>query len=98
MTQRSLLNVPAGTRRNATWLPSGDHVGLPSANALRLAEWCETRHEVARVQASEMILQQVQVLDQQVGLPGSPAEQRLNLVEREFASAASVRPSFGGTV
>ena len=39
-------------------------------------------HEVAGIEAAEMVLQQVEMLDQQVAPPLALAEQRAHLIER----------------
>src|SRR6516165_5255249 len=55
----------------------GDLVHLDEREPHLLGE----RREVARVEAAEMVLQQMQVLDQQVAAPLTLAEQRLHLGE-----------------
>ena len=56
----------------------GDLVDLDQRQPHLLGE----RRQMARVQAAEMVLQQMQVLDQQVAPALAVAEQRLNLGER----------------
>ena len=78
----------------------GDLVNLGQREAHLLGQ----RHEVAGVQAAEMVLQQMQMLDQQVAPPLAIAEQCLHLVERRRIDLAALRvigaraaaPSRGG--
>ncbi len=49
------------------------------------------RREVARMQAAEMVLQQMQVLDQQVAPPLAVAEQRLHFVQRRRIDLPALR-------
>ena len=57
------------------------------------------RHQMPRVQAAVMVLQQMQMLDQQVAPALAIAEQRLHLIERRridlpaFRDVAAVPPS-----
>ena len=51
------------------------------------------RAQMARLQAAELVLNQVQVLDQEIAAPLSVAEQRTNLGERRVIDDAAFRPT-----
>src|ERR1700730_18186756 len=65
----------------------GDLVDLDEREAHLLGE-CR---EMARIEATEMVLQQMQVLDQQVAPPFTGVEQRLNLAERGRVDLPALR-------
>ena len=70
----------------------GDLVDLDQRQPHLLGE----RREMARVQAAEMVLQQMQVLDQQVAPALALAEQRLDLGERggiDLPALRVIRPA-----
>ena len=54
------------------------------------------RDEMARIEAAEMVLQEMQMLDQQVGTPFALAQQRLHFIERvgiDLAAFRVIRPA-----
>ncbi len=65
----------------------GDLVDLDQRQPHLLGE----RRQMARVQAAEMVLQQVQVLDQQVAPALAVAEQRLHLGQRRRIDLPALR-------
>ena len=65
----------------------GDLVNLGQRQPHLLGE----RHQMARMQAAEMVLQQMQVLDQQIVTPLALAEQRQHLVERGRVNLPALR-------
>ena len=70
----------------------GDLVDLDEREPHLLGE----RREMPRMQAAEMVLQQVQMLDQQVAPPLAFAEQRLHLGERggiDLPALRVIRPA-----
>src|SRR5260370_4026615 len=65
----------------------GDLVNLGEREAHLLGQG----HEMARVQAAEMVLQQMEVLDQEVATALALAEQRRDLGERRRVDLAALR-------
>ena len=51
------------------------------------------RSQVARLQAAELVLNEVQVLDQEIAAPLFVAEQRTNLGERRVIDDTAFRPA-----